>query len=186
MILGHSVPLAWSGILLILTMWIAYVAGFAGSPAQAALNTALAAAGAVVAAAVYCTIRYGRSDVFLVFAGLLGGLVSVTAGADLLTPARAVAVGAVAGTIVPYALVKLDLFWKIDDPAGGIAIHGLGGIFSALAVAVLAAGTWDQRIERLGAELIGLGIVAALTLAASCLVFFLLLRHGWRPRFRSG
>ncbi|HEX4053278.1 MAG TPA: hypothetical protein VHX86_03345 [Tepidisphaeraceae bacterium] len=173
-ILGHSVPLAWSGILLILTMWIAYVAGFANSEAQAALNTVLAAAGAVVGAAVYCLIRYGRSDVFLVFAGLLGGLVSITAGADLLTPARAVAVGAVAGVIVPYALVKLDLFWKIDDPAGGIAIHGLGGIWSALAVAVLASGTWDQRIDRLGAELIGLGIVAALTLVASCVVFLLL------------
>lgn len=173
-ILGHNVPLAWSGILLTLAMWIAYVAGFATSGAQAALNTVLAAAAAVVGAALYCVVRYGRSDVFLVFAGLLGGLVSITAGADLLTPGRAVAIGAVAGIIVPYALVKLDLFWKIDDPAGGIAIHGLGGIWSALAVAVLAPGTWGQRIDRLGAEVIGLGIVAVLTLGASCLVFFLL------------
>jgi len=173
-ILGHNLPLAAGGILLLFTMWVPYVAGFATYGADAALNTVLAAAAGVVAAALYCTVRYGRSDVFLVFAGLLGGLVAVTAGADLLTPSRAVAVGAVAGVIVPYAVVKLDMFWKIDDPAGGIAIHLIGGIWSAVAIAAMAPGTWDQRIHRIAAETIGLGMVAGLTLVASCLVFFVL------------
>jgi Amt family ammonium transporter len=173
-ILGHNLPLAYGGILLMFAMWIPYVAGFASYGAEAAFNTALAGAAAVVGATIYCAIRYGRSDIFLVVAGLLGGLVSITAGADLLTPSRAVAVGAVAGVIVPYAVVKLELFWKIDDPAGGIAVHALGGIWSALAIAVLAPGTLGQRIQRLGAEGIGLGIVVALALAASCLVFLVL------------
>jgi len=173
-ILGHNLPLASGGILLIFAMWIPYVAAFASYGADAAFNAVLAAAAAIVAAAIYCIARYGRSDVFLVFAGLLGGLVAITAGADLLTPSLAVVVGAVAGLIVPYAVVKLDMFWKIDDPAGGIAIHCIGGIWSALAVAVLAPGTWDQRIGRIGVEAIGLGMVVVLTLAASCLVFFIL------------
>jgi Amt family ammonium transporter len=98
----------------------------------------------------------------------------MTAGADLLTPFRAAAVGAVAGVIVPYAVVKLDMFWKIDDPAAGIAIHVIGGIWSALAIAALSGGTWDLRLHRIGAEAIGLGLVAGLSVAASCLVFFLL------------
>jgi Amt family ammonium transporter len=173
-ILGHNLPLAAGGILLIFAMWIPYVAGFASYGADAALNAVLAGAAGVVAAAIYCIARYGRSDVFLVFAGLLGGLVAITAGADLLSPSRAVAVGAVAGVIVPYAVVKLDMFWKIDDPGGGIAIHFIGGIWSALAVAILAPGTWEQRIGRIGAEAAGLGMVVGLTLAASCLVFFAL------------
>ncbi len=129
-ILGHNLPLASGGILLIFAMWIPYVAGFASDGNVAALNAVLAAAAAVVAAAIYCVARYGRSDVFLVFAGLLGGLVAITAGADLLTSSQAVAIGAVAGIIVPYAVVKLDMFWKIDDPAGGIAIHCIGGIWT--------------------------------------------------------
>jgi Amt family ammonium transporter len=119
-------------------------------------------------------VRYGRSDVFLVFAGLLGGLVAITAGADLLTPSEAVAVGAVAGVIVPYAVVRLDMFWKIDDPAGGIAIHLIGGIWSALAIAALAPGSWESRLRRVGAEGIGLGIIVLLALIVSCLVFFIL------------
>jgi Amt family ammonium transporter len=173
-IFGHNLPLAAGGILLIFTMWIPYVAGFAADGAVAAFNTVLAAAAGVVAAAIYCTIRYGRTDVFLVFAGLFGGLVAITAGADLLTPSRAVAVGAVAGIIVPYAVVKLDMFWKIDDPAGGIAVHVVGGIWSALAIAALAPGTWDMRIHRIGVEAIGIGIVAGLALVASCFVYFIL------------
>jgi ammonium transporter, Amt family len=174
LILGHSMSLSWSGIVLTLAAWTAYVAGLANSGAEAALNAVLAASAAAVAATIYCTIRYGRSDVFLVFAGLLGGLVSITAGADQISSRSAIAIGAVAGVIVPCALVKLDLFWKIDDPAGGIAIHGLGGIFSALAVAALTPGTLGQRLQHLGANAIGLGIVAALSLTASCLVFFAL------------
>jgi Amt family ammonium transporter len=173
-ILGHNLPLALGGILLIFAMWIPYVAGFASNGPDAAFNALLAAAGAVVAAAIYCAIRYGRSDVFLVFAGVLGGLVAITAGADLLTPSQAVAVGAVAGVIVPFAVVRLDMVWKIDDPAGGIAIHLVGGIWSALAIAALGPGSWDVRLHRLAAEGIGLGIVMALALIVSGLVFFIL------------
>jgi ammonium transporter, Amt family len=173
-ILGHNLPLASGGILLIFAMWIPYVAGFASNGNVAALNAVLAAAAAVVAAAIYCVARYGRSDVFLVFAGLLGGLVAITAGADLLTSSQAVAIGAVAGIIVPYSVVKLDMFWKIDDPSGGIAIHCIGGILSAVAIAILAPGTWGQRIERLGVEGVGLGMIAVLTLVVSGLLFFVL------------
>jgi ammonium transporter, Amt family len=174
-ILGHNLPLASGGILLIFSMWPAYVGALAGADsASAGFNALLAAAGAVVAAAVYCVVRYGRSDVFLVFAGLLGGLVAITAGADLLTPSEAVAIGAVAGIIVPYAVVRLDMFWKIDDPAGGIAIHLVGGIWSAVAIAALAPGNWEMRLRRLGVEGIGLGIIVAFSLVVSCLVFFIL------------
>jgi Amt family ammonium transporter len=173
-ILGHNLPLASGGILLIFAMWLPYIAGFAANGADAAFNALLAAAAGVVAAAIYCIVRYGRSDVFLDFAGLLGGLVAITAGADLLTPSEAVAVGAVAGVIVPYAVVRLDMFWKIDDPAGGIAIHLIGGIWSALAIAALAPGSWESRLRRVGAEGIGLGIIVLLALIVSCLVFFIL------------
>ena len=155
-------------------MWIPYVAGYSSNPADAALNVVLAGAAGIVAAVVYCSIRYGRQDVFLVYSGMLGGLVSITAGADLLTPARAVLAGAVAGIVVPYAVVKLDMIWKIDDPAAGIAIHGLGGAWSAVAIALLVPGTLAQHADRLTATAVALAIVAALAIAASVLVFYLL------------
>ncbi len=173
-VLGHNLPLATMGILLIFIMWIPYVAGYAVDGPQAALNAVLAASAGLLAASVYCSVSYGRQDVFLVYAGMLGGLVSVTAGADRLIPLAAVAVGAIAGIIIPYAIVRIDLVWKIDDPAGGIAIHGLGGIWSALAIAMLAPGSWSQRAGRFCGEAIALAIVGALTLAIAGIVFMIL------------
>ena len=158
---GHNLPLATAGILLIFIMWIPYVAGFAADGPRAALNAVLAGSAGLLAASVYCVIFYGRQDVFLVYAGMLGGLVSITAGADRLIPIAAVAAGAIAGIIVPYAVVRLDLVWKIDDPAGGIAIHGFGGAWSAIAIAILAPGTWSQRVSRLSGEAIALAIVGS-------------------------
>jgi ammonium transporter, Amt family len=172
-ILGHNLPLASFGVLLIFVIWIPYVVGFAPG-ATSALNTLLAGAAGIVASVLYCYIRYGRSDVFLIYAGLLGALVSITAGADRLPQMLAVVTGAVAGVLVPYAVVKLDLVWKIDDPAGGIAIHGLGGLWSALAVALLAPGTLFQRIGRLEFEIVGLAMAAGITLAVCGLVFYAL------------
>jgi ammonium transporter, Amt family len=173
-VLGHNLPLATMGILLIFIMWIPYVAGYAGNGAQAALNAVLAASAGLLAACVYCSVSYGRQDVFLVYAGMLGGLVSITAGADRLSPISAVAAGAIAGVIVPYVIVRLDLVWKIDDPAGGIAIHGLGGVWSALAIAILAPGTWSQRAGRLWGGAVALTIVGVLTLAVAGIVFLIL------------
>jgi Amt family ammonium transporter len=172
-IVAHNLPLASVGLLLIFIAWLPYVAGYASaSPADAALNASLAAAAAVVAAFIYCAIRYGRQDIFLVYAALLGGLVSITAAPDLLTPSRAVFVGAVAGLIIPFAVVKLDMNFHVDDPAGGIAIHGIGGILGALAIALLQPGSFSQRFDHLGAQLIALIVVAVITLAAAGGVFF--------------
>jgi ammonium transporter, Amt family len=158
-IVAHNLPLASVGLLLIFIAWLPYVAGYASaSPADAALNASLAAAAAVVAAFIY--------------AALLGGLVSITAAPDLLTPSRAVFVGAVAGLIIPFAVVKLDMNFHVDDPAGGIAIHGIGGILGALAIALLQPGSFSQRFDHLGAQLIALIVVAVITLAAAGGVFF--------------
>jgi Amt family ammonium transporter len=164
-ILGHNLPLAASGILLIFIMWPIYVTGFSFSEPQIALNTVLAASAGVVAASAYCAVRYARQDVFLVLTGLMGGLVSITAGANHITSIGAIAIGAVAGVAIPYAIVMLDLVWKIDDPASGIAVHGLGGLWSVLAIAVLAPGTFTERLGRLVMAVIALIIVAVLTLA---------------------
>jgi len=173
-LVAHNLPLATIGLFLIFVMWIPYVAGYAADGSAAAMNAALAAAAGVAASFVYCSIRYGRQDIFLVYAGLLGGLVSVTAGADLIAPSRAVFTGAVAGILIPFAVVKIDMLLRIDDPVAGIAIHGLGGAWSAIAVALLQPGAWFQRFDRLGAQIVALLIVAVISLTAAGAMFFLL------------
>jgi Amt family ammonium transporter len=190
-ILGHSVPLAGAGVLLMLAAWPACIGGFLfmqstgdnwGFPAvtgPALWNSILAGAAATVTAMLYSRQRHHKLDVFLVFAGLLGGLVSMTAGADLVSTRFAVLIGAVAGILVPYAAVVLELIFKIDDPAGGIAISGVGGLWGALAAALFAPGTSAEHFHRLMGECVGLALIGALSAAGCAIVFFGL--RAWKP-----
>jgi Amt family ammonium transporter len=174
--LGHNHPLAITGIFLMLAMWIPYLAGFDADHAlAAAFNAMLAASAGVVASVIYCSIRYGRQDVFLVYAGMLAGLVSITAAAGLLNPIKAVSIGAGAGIIVPYFVVRLDMIWKIDDAAAGITIHGLAGILGVIVAALLVPREPPAaRIERLEAAGAALAIIGLGTFCITAAIFFAL------------
>ena len=85
--------------------------------------------------------RYGKPDVILTIMGLLGGLVAVSAAAGHIGSRAAVLIGVVAGLVVPIAVVWIDLLAHLDDPAGVIAIHGVGGAWGTIAVGLLLPGT---------------------------------------------
>jgi ammonium transporter, Amt family len=172
-IVGHHLPMLVTGVLIMLAMWLPYVAAFNFLGVEwSAFNVLLCASASVVAAMAYCKFRFGRFAVLLVIVGLLGGLVSITAGATRLSSPAAVFTGAVAGILIPYAAVKLDLVWKIDDPASAICIHGLGGAWSAIATAILASGTFAERLDRLLVTAIALAAVALLSLVLAAVIFF--------------
>jgi len=133
----------------------------------AALNVLLAAAAGGLAALVSSAVRYGKPDVFLIYSGLLGALVAITGGANVVPTGAAVGLGAVAGFVVPYAMVQIDLRWKIDDPAGAVAVHGLGGLLGTLATGVLAPGSVGERVRQLGVQALGVVVIAAFGLLAT-------------------
>jgi Amt family ammonium transporter len=74
--------------------------------------------------------------------GLLGGLVAVTAPCAFVSPAAAVLIGALAGFLVAWSVTKLERRWRIDDPVGAIAVHGVCGAWGALAVGIFADGSY--------------------------------------------
>jgi Amt family ammonium transporter len=76
--------------------------------------------------------------------GLLGGLVAITAPCAFVTPAAAVLIGTVAGLLVVWAVLELERRYRIDDPVGAIAVHGVCGIWGALALGLLADGTYGD------------------------------------------
>ena len=111
-------------------------------------------------------LRYGKPDVLLTLMGLLGALVSITAGAGAVAPHWAVLIGAVGGLLVPLASVYIDLIIRIDDPAGGVAVHAVGGAWGVLAVGMLAPGSLVERLRHLGVQALGLLVITGL--AATC------------------
>lgn len=170
---GHSVPLIAIGTLLIFVAWIPYVAGCVlglsmdlASVHRAALNVLLAGAAGGMAALLLGQLRYGKPDVLLTLIGLLGALVSITAGAGAVPPHGAVLIGLVGGLIVPLASIHIDLIVRIDDSTAAVAVHAVGGAWGTLAAGLFAPGSFVERLKHLGVQ--SLGLLAIAVLAAAC------------------
>ena len=95
------------------------------------VTTCLAAAAGGIALALTAKAVYGTLDITMFMNGVLGGLVGITAGADLMSPAEAIAIGAIAGPIVLGGVALLDKA-KLDDPVGAIPVHLFCGMWGTL------------------------------------------------------
>ena len=104
----------------------------------------LASAAGALAAMLYLWHRYAKPDVAMACNGLLGGLVAITASCAFVTPAAAVVIGAVAGLLVVAAVIELERRFHIDDPVGAIAVHGVCGMWGALALGLFADGSYGD------------------------------------------
>jgi ammonium transporter, Amt family len=184
---GHNLPLLSVGALLMFVGWAPYIAGASLAhlritpgteviyAAPGAFNALLAGAAAGLASLLYSQLRYGKPDIMLVVTGLLGGLVSVSAGATAMPAWAAVSIGAVAGVIVPLAAVTIDLRGRLDDPGGIIAIHAVGGALGTLAVAfVLPVTPAPSRFQQFGIQLLGLLSIALFSAVVALLLFLML------------
>ncbi|HEY8666579.1 MAG TPA: hypothetical protein VIL86_07945 [Tepidisphaeraceae bacterium] len=178
---GHSVPLASAGVVAVLIGWIPYIAGctlhfgmrgfVAGLPDTPASNVLFAAAAGGFVSLLYGQLRYGKPEVYLTFGGLLGALVAISAAGGAVSTPAAVAIGAIAGFVVPLATVLIDLWWKIDDPTGGIAIHLVGGIWGMLATAIFFPVPFANRLKLLGTQALGILAIAGLSVVIAFALF---------------
>lgn len=73
----------------------------------------------------------------MVINGILAGLVSITAGCNVVGPVSAILIGFIAGVLVDVAVLFFDKM-KVDDPVGAVAVHGINGLFGTLAVGFFA------------------------------------------------
>ena len=60
------------------------------------------------------------------------------------TPVAAVMIGVIAGLIVVWSVLELERRFRIDDPVGAISVHGVCGVWGALAVGIFADGTYGD------------------------------------------
>jgi len=147
--LGHNLPMAVVGTLVLAFGWFGFNAGSALSAtdpriALVAVNTMLASSAGALSALLYVRFSFRKPDVGMTCNGLLGGLVSITAGCAFVSPAAAVLVGLVAGVVVVWAVALLERRLRIDDPVGAIAVHGGCGLWGAIAVGLFADGSYGS------------------------------------------
>jgi Amt family ammonium transporter len=139
---ASSIPLATLGVFILWMGWF----GFNGGSQLAAgtledvtavadifVNTNLAAAGGVIAAAILSRLIGGKTDVVLMLNGAIAGLVAITAEPLAPSPFLAIVIGAVGGVIMYFA-TQLLFKMKIDDVVGAIPAHLFAGVWGTLVV----------------------------------------------------
>jgi Amt family ammonium transporter len=144
---GHSLPMAVIGTLILAFGWFGFNTGSTLAAADAriasiAANTMLSSAAGAVGALVFVWNAARKPDVGMICNGMLGGLVAITASCAFVSPPAAVLIGAVAGVLVAWAVIQLERRFRVDDPVGAIAVHGVCGAWGALAVGLFADGTY--------------------------------------------
>jgi Amt family ammonium transporter len=144
---GHNLPMAIVGTLVLAFGWFGFNTGSTLSAtdpqiANVAVNTMLSSSAGAFTALVYVWQLQRKLDPAMVCNGLLGGLAAITGSCPFVSPATAVLIGLVAGILVPWSAGVLERRYRIDDPVGAIAVHGVCGAWGALAVGLFADGTY--------------------------------------------
>ncbi|MFB2593722.1 ammonium transporter [Paracoccus sp. p4-l81] len=130
-----------------------------GTAAMAITVTHLSAAAATLSWAAWERVKFGRSSLVGIVTGTIAGLASITPASGYVAPWQAVLIGAVAGVLCQEAVLLIRHRFGIDDTLDVFAVHGVGGIFGTIMIAVLGLGS---AMAQLGALLIvGLWTVAA-------------------------
>jgi len=173
---GHNMPLAALGVFLLWFGWFGFNGGsvLSADPAAVSLvfvTTSMAAGAGAVAAAIASFILFKSHDVSMVMNGILGGLVGITASADVVSVNSAIIIGFVAGALIPFAVAFFDKI-KIDDPVGATSVHLVCGIWGTIAVSIF--GNIDEGVGTIGVQLLGIVVYGVFSFVCAFILFYIL------------
>ena len=170
---ASSIPLVTLGVFVLWLGWFGFNGGSqlaigtatdAIAVSKIFLNTFLAGAGGVLAAAVTTRLGFGKTDVIQMLNGCIGGLVAITAEPLMPSPLASILIGAVGGVIVVFG-TKLLFSLKIDDVVGAIPAHLFAGIWGTLAVPITNSGA------KFGTQLLGVVSINVFVFVVSYIVW---------------
>jgi len=138
----HDLTMTVLGAGLLWFGWFGFNAGSAlaanGQAASAFLVTTIAASMGALTWMTVSWMRHGHPSVLGAAAGAVGGLVGITPAAGFVGPAAALVIGFGAGVFCFFTVDLLKQRLKIDDALDVFAVHGVGGIWGALATGLFA------------------------------------------------
>lgn len=171
---GHSIPMATIGVFVLWLGWYGFNGGsvLSADPSNTSLvmiNTTMAAAAGGVASFVVALLKFKNYDLTIFLNGILGGLVSVTAVADLIVPATSIWIGLIGGVLVVIAVVSFERL-RLDDPVGALSVHLVCGVWGTLAVGIFGS---KAGVAQFFVQLLGVVSIGAFCCVTSLLVLWL-------------
>ncbi|QKJ27921.1 ammonium transporter [Aliarcobacter cibarius] len=176
---ASNVPLVTLGAFLLWIGWFGFNGGSVGSIASkenadlvalTILNTNTAGLSGAIIVAVIMQIMFKKFDITMILNGALGGLVSVTAGANLFDIYTPVLIGAIGGGLVVFSVFMFDRL-RIDDPVGALSVHLVCGIWGTIAVGIFASN--GQDITFFG-QLKGIVVIGVFAFVSSYIVLYII------------
>jgi Amt family ammonium transporter len=177
----HNIPMTLLGAALLWFGWFGFNAGSAlaanGIAANAFLVTNTSAAAGAMAWLAASWYR-GRPSSLGVVSGAVAGLVAITPAAGYVGVGSAIIIGIIAG-LVCYATLLFRVNKGLDESLDAWAIHGMGGLWGAIATGIFAtaaiggfSGLLEGNVDQFIANVIG-------ALAALAYAFVVSLALAW-------
>ncbi len=163
-IAASSMPLVAIGVCFLAFGWI----GFNGGSKELGVDTAgiivnTLNAGCFGGLAVMLLIwaMRGVPDAGLILNGVLGGLVAITANADVVSPPASAVIGLIGGAVVLVGTRLMDR-WKWDDAVGAVPVHGFAGVAGVLCTGLFATPEWLASVKMDRGHFLGVQVLGAL------------------------
>ena len=137
----HNTPMVMLGAALLWFGWFGFNAGSALAADGLAANAFVATNTAAAAAAftwLLLSWRQRRPTLLGAATGAVAGLVAITPAAGFVVPIAGIPIGIGAAAVCYYALLFIKTKLHFDDALDVFAVHGVGGIFGALATGIFA------------------------------------------------
>ncbi|WP_457562320.1 ammonium transporter [Caminibacter pacificus] len=173
---ASNIPLVVLGAFLLWIGWFGFNGGSVGSisskeaantVALVVMNTNNAGLIGGLAVMVLSYLTYKKFDITMILNGALGGLVAITAGADVVSPYAALLIGLIGGILVFYAVPFFDKL-RLDDPVGALSVHLVNGIWGTI-----ATGIWGKGVS-LAAQIKGVVVVGIFAFVASYIIIWVI------------
>ena len=138
----HSLTMTYIGAALLWVGWFGFNAGSNleanGVAAVAFINTFVATAAAAVSWALVEQIHHGKPSVLGAASGAVAGLVAITPASGYGAPMTSIVLGLLVSPLCYFFVSFVKNKFKYDDTLDVFGVHCVGGIFGALATAVVA------------------------------------------------
>ena len=140
--LPHHLPMVILGTSILWIGWFGFNAGSAlganGLAANALIVSQAAAAAGTIAWVLVEWCSHGKPTLFGAASGCISGLVAITPAAGFVTAIPAILIGFISGSICYFAVAVVKNKLKYDDSLDVFGIHGIGGIWGAIATGLWA------------------------------------------------
>lgn len=183
----HNVPMVVLGASLLWFGWFGFNAGSAlsagGVATSAFVVTNTAAAAALLSWVLMSWLFNKKPSIIGAASGAVAGLVAITPASGFVGAVPAVIIGLVAGAACYFA-VQIISKLKIDDSLAVFGVHGIGGIWGAIAtglflgVGVDFIGLADgvSRGEQIWRQLVGIGATIAWSFVVTTIILLAIKR----------